>query len=143
MTEIIYYILSNNSGVTDLVSTRIYPMRLPLNTDYPAITFQLVDAIPINQKSGRANYINARVQVNCYAVDKDSISGNQSSINIARAVKSALERVGASVKALVLSNTGLTLINSTLLSEVDLTDDNSDYEGVFFRALDFNICYDE
>lgn len=143
MTESVYYILNNNSGVTDLVGTKIYPLRLPIKTEYPAITFQLIDSIPENQKSGRANYFNARVQVNCFCVDTDTLSGNQGSINLARAVKSALERISAATKATVLSATSINVINTTLLSESDLTDDNSDYEGVFYRVLDFNICYDE
>lgn len=135
MTEAIYYILSNNAAITAIVGSNIYPIRLPLNTQYPAITFQLIDDIPVNQKTGRANYFNARVQINCFAKDGPSYSGNYASILLARAVKNALERIAINTYS------GIYVQNTTLLSEQDLTDDNSDYEGVFFRSLDFNICH--
>lgn len=141
MTEAIYNILSNASGVTNIVSTRIYPMRLPLNTVYPAVTFQLVSDIPVNQKTGRATYFNARVQVNCYAVDTplsgavSAYSGNDKAIALSTAVKAALERVAPGTYG------GRNVINITLLSEMDMTDDNSDYDGVYFRVIDFNVCH--
>lgn len=135
MTEAIYNILSNTAGVTAIVSTRIYPVRLPLDTDYPAVTFQLVSSIPENHKTGRANYFNSRIQVNCFAVDTSTASGNQKSIDLAVAVKAALERKTPGTYG------GIGVKNITLLNEFDLTDDSSDYEGVFYRVLEFNMCH--
>ena len=38
----LYAALTGASGVTDLVGTRIYPNRVPLGTDYPAIGYRMI-----------------------------------------------------------------------------------------------------
>lgn len=136
MTDALYYILTNDADVAFQVGTRIYPSRIPLNTAYPAVTFQVISDVPDQVKTGRSNYYNGRVQINCFAVNATAYSGYQRSIDLATAVKDALYRITPGTYA------GQVIKSITLLSELDLTDDNSDYEGVFYRVLDFNICHE-
>ena len=134
MIEAVYHILSNNSALTNLVSTRIYPLRLPIDTDYPAITYQLISDVPVNTKTGRAKYFNARIQINCFAKD-GSTSGIKSAQTIERAVRAALERVSPAVYG------GIIVINTTFLGSSMSVDDSSDYDGVFYYVSEFNICH--
>lgn len=137
MTEALYYILSNDADVAFFVSTRIYPLRIPLNIPYPAITFEVVSDVPQNSKTGVANYYNTRVQVNCFAVDATAYSGYERAKVISGHVQDALERITPTTIA------GVEIKNITLLSERDFAFDFGDYECVFQRALDFNICYEK
>lgn len=135
MIESIYNILSNNAAVSAIVGTRIYPMRLPINTAYPAITYQLVSDVPENSKTGRAIYYNARVQVNCFARDITGKSGVKGAQELQRAVLSALERITPGVYG------GILVINSTHLGTMQRLDDFGDYDGVNFFIVEFNICH--
>lgn len=40
--EDLYAALAGDSGITDLVSTRIYPNRVPLGTEYPSIGYSMI-----------------------------------------------------------------------------------------------------
>lgn len=42
--EDLYAALTANAGVTTLVSTRIYPNRVPLGTAYPAIGYSMISS---------------------------------------------------------------------------------------------------
>jgi hypothetical protein len=74
--------LSGNSGVTTLVSTRIYPLKLPQNPTYEAISFQRISNTPTN---GNTDLRESRWQINCWA---DTYVESQA---LALAVKTALE----------------------------------------------------
>ena len=74
--------LSGNSGVTTLVSTRIYPLKLPQNSTYEAISYQRISNTPTD---GSTALRNSRWQINCWA---DTYAESQA---LALAVKAALE----------------------------------------------------
>lgn len=135
MTEGIYYILSNDADVLFNVSTRIYPMRIPLSVVYPAVSFEVVSDVAENTKTGRSNYFNARLQVNCFAVDATAYSGYDRARTLSQVVQDALERVTPGTYA------GVRIKNITLISERDLVYDFADNECVYQRAIDFNVCY--
>ncbi len=61
-----YNILSNYSALTALVSTRINPLRIPQESAFPAISYNLVSVIasPTNTSHSRTDF--ARVQVNSF-----------------------------------------------------------------------------
>jgi hypothetical protein len=59
----LYTALTGATGVTDLVSTRIYPNRVPLGTDYPAIGYSTITGAKIASN----NCKETRVQVDCFA----------------------------------------------------------------------------
>ena len=41
----LYTALTGASGVTDLVSLRIYPNRVPLGTEYPAVGYTMISSV--------------------------------------------------------------------------------------------------
>ena len=64
--KIAYNILSNYAGLTALVSTRLNPLRIPHESAFPAISYNLVSIItsPTNTSHSRTDF--ARVQVNSF-----------------------------------------------------------------------------
>lgn len=58
----LYSALSGASGVTDLVSTRIYPSFVPLGTDYPAIGYALISGAKIGSNDCKRS----RLQIDLY-----------------------------------------------------------------------------
>lgn len=74
--------LAANSGVTALVSTRIYPIKLPQPPTYPAITYQRISNTAQN---GSTALRETRYQIDCWA---DTYTPTQT---LAAAVKAALE----------------------------------------------------
>jgi len=65
--KIVYSILSNAAGVTSLVGTRINPVRIPQESAFPAISYNLVSIAANPTNSGHSRTEFARVQVNVYA----------------------------------------------------------------------------
>ncbi len=59
--------LQTKSAVTDLISTRMYPLRLPQNATMPAITYQIVSRTHEEHMTGAAGLALARLQLDCYA----------------------------------------------------------------------------
>ena len=69
----IYTLLSAESDITDLVSTRIYPVRVAQNGSYPAIVYSILGAVPTNDKTGttnrRSQIDDFEVQISVHAKD--------------------------------------------------------------------------
>jgi len=84
----IYTILSGNSGVAALVSTRIYPHGdAPAEVTAPYITWFVVDGIPENQLSAVPDMDRFVVQVDCWHSTSAGVDV------LATAIRSALEPV--------------------------------------------------
>lgn len=84
----LYTLLSTASGVTSLVSTRIYPLVAPQDAALPYVTYQVVSTEAHNQLSGAAPSERKVVQINC-------ISNTYANAKaIAEAVKTALVNNG-------------------------------------------------
>jgi hypothetical protein len=64
--KIVYSILSNAAGVTSLVGTRLNPVRIPQESLFPAISYNVVSIVANPTNSGHSRTEFARVQVNCY-----------------------------------------------------------------------------
>ena len=65
--KIVYSILSNAAGVTSLVGTRLNPVRIPQESLFPAISYNVVSIVANPTNSGHSRTEFARVQVNTYA----------------------------------------------------------------------------
>jgi len=68
--EAVYYLLANTSGITNLVSTRIYNAHLPQGVTFPCISFWTVSTFDRELiHGGSANVATSRFQINCFADD--------------------------------------------------------------------------
>ena len=124
----VYNILSNAAGVTSLVSTRIYPQRLPAGVVYPAITYQRISDVPWMTKN---SYLSAasRVQINVFSKTNDSATA------IETAVIAALNRVAKG------TYNGVKVETITYENSVEFMADNADNDGLFYTAIDFMVYY--
>jgi hypothetical protein len=128
--KIVYNILSNNSALTALVSTRLNPIRIPQESAFPAIAYNLVSIIasPTNTSHSRTDF--ARVQISSFGTTFASAT------EVATAVRTALEAVTLpgtfnSVKCQTIEFDG----------EVQLAEDEAGFAGIYHVAQDFIINY--
>lgn len=70
--RVIYYILSNHTGTTDLVESRIYPIAAAQLDVFPYITFQLISLAPVTSTCEGLDQ--ARYQIEIYARTQDEAS---------------------------------------------------------------------
>lgn len=127
----VYNILSNNAALTAVVSTRINPLRIPQESAFPAISYQMVSVIPHPSKSGTSKSDFARVQINSFG------TSYQSAVQVADLVRNAMQ--------LTLPSTFNSVYVQTCEfdSEVHLTDDNAAFAGVYHIAQDYIINYNK
>jgi hypothetical protein len=128
--KIVYNILSNNSALTDLVSTRLNPLRIPQESAFPAISYNLVSIIasPTNTSHSRTDF--ARVQVSSFGTTFASVS------EVSEAVRAAFE---APSFPNIFNDIYCQAIEFD--SEVHLVDDEAGFAGIYHVAQDFIINY--
>lgn len=86
-----------HSSITALVSDRVYPLLVPQGAAMPAITWQHIGGVPMNDLSGGdGDMLNYRVQINCWA---DTYLAAQA---LAEAVRARLQTAASSFKAVPL-----------------------------------------
>lgn len=78
--EAVYALLAGESEVTDIVSTRIYPNKIPQNAALPAITYQLITGGRSRNLDGRCGAGTARFQINCWSETYDEVKDMQAAI---------------------------------------------------------------
>ncbi len=116
--DMIYTRLSATTGLTDLVSTRIYPLVRPQDSVNPAIVYWRVSNPILFSFSTDDEISQPRFQIDCYAT---TFSGVRA---VARQVKKSIDRWGTS--------TGIPqIIRSDVVNEFDTYDDELDiYQSV-------------
>lgn len=125
----VYNILSNNSALTAVVSTRINPLRIPQESAFPAISYQMISVIPHPSKSGASKSDFARIQINSFGTTY------QSAVQVADLVRTAMQvTLPATFNAVLVQSCEYD-------SEVHMTEDNADFAGVYHIAQDFIINY--
>ena len=124
----LYSYLIGESTVTDLVSTRIRPNRLPQGLTFPAVTYHRVSTPHDHNLDGGSGWVRIRLQVDVW---DNTYKGVE---DVAEALRGVLQGYQGSM--------GSTYINGILLdNEVDMSEapkDGSD-KWVHHRAMDFII----
>lgn len=125
----LYNILSNNSALTAVVSTRINPLRIPEKSALPALAYQVVSNRGNMSKSSASKSDFTRVQVMIVA------KTYASAIEVGNLVRNALEVATPNtfngVKVQVIEYDG----------EVHLAEDNAGFAGLSTIGMDFIINY--
>lgn len=122
----LYNYLSNTAGITALVSTRIYPVVLPQNATYPAITYQVISTPIIHTVEG-CSAPNTNMQIDCWSTNT-YLEAHQ----VADAVETALDNYSGTWNS-------ADVVSACLLTgRQDLYEDNvSDYRVM----LEFSIWH--
>jgi len=128
--KIVYSILSNNAALTALISTRLNPVRIPQESSFPAVSYQLVSEIPNPTKSGHSRTEFARVQVNAYGITLASAE------SVASAIRNAFEVVTLpatfnSIKCQTIEFDG----------ELQTADDTAAFAGLYQISQDYIINF--
>ena len=128
--KIVYNILSNASDLTALVSTRLNPLRIPQESAFPAIAYNLVSVIasPTNTSHSRTDF--ARVQVSSFGATFAS------AIEVAEQVRAAFQ---APSYPNIFNDYYCQAIEFD--GEVHLVEDEAGFAGIYHVAQDFIINY--
>lgn len=117
------------SGVTNLVSQRVYPGRRPQGSSLPTITLSRISGAPMYTDDGETGLASARVQVDCWGTTYTSAK------NAARA---AID----SFSAYFGSSGGYTFQYVLLDAERDFSEPGADSAEYLYRtSLDFIVWY--
>lgn len=95
------------SGVTDLVSTRVYPVKLPQGPTLPAVTYQRISTIKESAMGNDAGISRTRFQVTCWAETYSALKG------VSEAVRAALQRFQG-------TSGGVEVLDSFLENDMDI-----------------------
>jgi hypothetical protein len=66
ITDLVTF-LEDAPAISAIVGSRIYPEALPQKPTYPALTYQLVSAVRVEDLSGPAGKCRRRISINCWA----------------------------------------------------------------------------
>lgn len=67
VSEGLVNLMKNDAGLSAVISGRVYPLALPDNCVFPAITFSLVDSPKTRSHSSKVNLSRPRYQFDCWA----------------------------------------------------------------------------
>jgi|TARA_R100000479_G_scaffold168945_1_gene110303 hypothetical protein len=123
----IYNILANDSDVSSLVGTRIFPNVAPQTTQFPFIIYDITGVSPNDTKDGASTLDTNDVMISCYSETYSQAS------DLAQKVRIAMDRINQGDYG------GETIQSSQFQSYNDIFDDTSGDSGIYRKALDFEI----
>lgn len=138
MDEALYSYLSTHAGLSALVGTRIYPVKLPQNVSLPAVTYQKISGHRVHAMQTDPGYASPRFQISCWAVDSATESGYDIVKAVAEQARAALQDYRGTMGG----------AGGVVVDAVFLDDENDFYEdaarqGVFHVAQEYIIWHQE
>jgi hypothetical protein len=124
--NIIYSLLTANSGVTNLVGTKIRPMKAAQSDSYPYVIYESISTPSLQTKDGNSNWYKMRFQLSMLATSLSSVQ------SIATAVRNALDGQNGTIAT-------YTVQVITFEDERDIFNDNSAVDGVYMLQQDYFI----
>lgn len=116
-------ILINDSKVNDLVNGRIFPLQMPQESGFPAISYQLISLTPNDTKQQPSKYDESEFQVNVFAeLIKDTIK-------IAGHVRRALDGYSGTVDA----------VRIPVVRFIDMNDNFEQDNEIKYTMLRFSV----
>lgn len=125
-------LLAADSGVSALVSSRIYPLRLPQNATLPAVVLFTIDGPRQSTFDGPNGLVQSRVQVDCYGGEM----GGGAYIDM----HSVLTAVRKALNGYSGTSAGVSIRSVQMDSERDLLEPETSVPRV---SADFMIWHDE
>ena len=123
----IYYILVNDTDVSALVETRIFPNVAPQTTTFPFIIYDVTGVSPNDTKEGPSSLDTNDVMISCYSESYSEAS------DLAQKIRVAMDRINEGTYG------GEQIQSSQFQSYNDIFDDTSGDAGIYRKALDFEI----
>jgi hypothetical protein len=130
LEQAVYSRLSNHAGLTTLVGTRIYPIRLPQRPTIPGVTYRVISARRFSAMAVDVADVETRVQVDAWS-DKFN-DATRGVMQIAAQIRAALVRwMGTTA--------GLEIQDCYFENEVDFYEEGVD--APHRRSSDFRVYY--
>ncbi len=120
--------LDGSANLKALIGTRSWAVMMPPDTPYPCVMWELVTEAAIHAMGSDANYRQARVQFNSYALDHTTAAA------VDEQIRAAMSRYRGTSGGTVIQDVLVESANDALLPEAD--------EGVYHRPRDFRIFYE-
>ena len=146
ISKAIYKILSSETDLSNLVSTRIFPSVIPQNESYPSLMYEIKDVEPIQIKATRSPKMDVRIVIGVHATTYADVQ-NISDIIIA-VMERYKDRSDYSYPATNLSETpytaGCSIVEGYWIQEVfyeSSFDIFNDHLRVYEKYLEFDLRY--
>lgn len=126
LEEAIFYKLSHDANITALVGSRIYPVKMPDNPTFPAISFQSIFVERMHAMTGAVNgTTRAQVQIDSRATTPAAAR------TIAKKVHNALNGFSGTIDSLVVGSCLSISEQSFFEDEIDVHRQMQEYEFYF------------
>ena len=122
----IYYILRNTAGVSNYVSARIFPQKVPYSETMPAITYFIIDTNPNNTKNGVSTYDYIRCQITSFGTTYAQAQ------DLATEIRNALDYKSGTFE-------GVEIDKCFFEDANDVFDDKFGDDGIHYVAMDFRF----
>jgi len=122
----IYNILANDTPVSAIVGTRIFPNVAKQTTSFPFIIYDVQSENPTDYKQGVSSLDTDNVMVSCYCKTYSQAS------DLAKKIRTALDRVSGTYNGVVIQSIKYDGYN-------DLFTESSANQGIYRKALQFNL----
>lgn len=119
------------AAIVTSVGTRIYPVKLPQNVTYPAISILRVSAVRANVLHGPASVARPRYQIDCWVRETSGTNAFTDAQNLGSAVRTRLEAYAGIMTDPTTSPVTTYRTSVTFDDERDLFD--PDVNGGYFR----------
>jgi hypothetical protein len=121
LEQALYTYLQTQSGVTNLVSTRVHPLRLPQEVTLPAVSFQKISAERPHAMGADPGIVFARIQFDSWNTTL------LATYSVAAALRTALSRYSGTHDSVVILDIFLEDEESVDEDQVDLFRVSQDY----------------
>lgn len=123
----LYTYLTNHTALKALISTRVYPMIIPLNADLPAVAYQVLSDPPLETHQGVIGFHRMRIQ---FTAQDHSYNGV---VTLSNTLASALDAWRGAV-------TGFYIVRTVIYSTLD----GHNLPGAAFtRRISYEIQFHE
>jgi len=127
LEEGLFTYLSTNADVSALIGTRVFPLRMPERSTFPAIAYTRISGAREASHSGTSNLANSRVQISCW--DRNYLTAKQ----VAQAVVKAMHAYSGAMGS-------ITVYAAFCEDETDSQDEGTNLHRVI---VDFSIWHKE
>ena len=110
----LYSILTADSTVSGLISTRVYPIKLPQSPTFPAVTYQRVSTPRVRSTTGPSGLAHPSIQIDCWA---ETYTGVKS---LAEAAREAVDGYSGTVGGVAIAGIIVASENDFFEPEVEI-----------------------
>lgn len=116
--EGLFTVLTNDAGVSALVSSRVYPLGIPQNAVLPCIAYTVEEQEENSDYDGQGDFGEIEIQIDCWAGSEPTEYAV--SLAVAKAVKAALKNYNGLMGSVRVYRLVLVTSVSVFESKVDM-----------------------